>query len=85
MKWRWWVALITSAASDTVVEVLGGFVPLVGDLVDLGQIALNVALLGPAPELLLGIPEFVPFADFLPFHSASVILYRLRRREIGQA
>jgi len=77
------LAVATSLLSDTFIELFGGVIPVVGDLADGVQIAINLLLLKD-PAVLVGAGEFIPIVgDILPCHTASAVWAILRKRRKG--
>lgn len=69
------IAIGASIASDTLVEIFGGIVPIWGDLADLIQIGINLSAFGFRLPSLVSLMEFLPIVgDILPCHIASSIL-----------
>jgi hypothetical protein len=71
------VALFLALIMDAL-DFLGGFLPVVGDVADIFGIIFLFPLIGK--YAILGGAEFVPFLDFLPFFTTSVIIWRMKGR-----
>ena len=59
-------------ASD-LLDVFGGFIPILGDVLDLGTAAVMYLVSG-SPMALAGLVEIAPFIDFLPSWTVVGIL-----------
>lgn len=82
MKLKHWIGLGTAVFSDTVVEVLGGIIPIVGDVIDLAQIGIHIYIFGARLPALPATIEFVPIiGDILPMHTASAVWAILDERK----
>ena len=68
-------ALFLALIMDAL-DFLGGFLPVVGDVADLIGIVFLYPLIGK--YALLGGAEFIPFIDFLPCFTFSVIVWKMR-------
>ena len=68
-------ALFLALMMDAL-DFLGGFLPVVGDVADIIGIVFLFPLIGK--YALLGGAEFIPFLDFLPFFTFSVIVWKMR-------
>lgn len=81
MRRRELVALATAVASDTLVEVLGGFVPVAGDVLDVVQLAVLLWAFGLNPLSFVSLGELLPLADLFPFHTVVAALSLLRKKK----
>ena len=61
------------------LDYLGGFLPLVGDLLDIFGIIILFPLIGK--YALLGAAELIPTLDFLPLFTGSVIVWKMKGGE----
>ena len=68
-------ALFLALMMDAL-DFLGGFLPVVGDVADIIGSVFLFPLIGK--YALLGGAEFIPFLDFLPFFTFSVIVWKMR-------
>lgn len=74
---RFRVALVIAVCLD-VSDFLGGFLPVIGDLLDIVGMLILLPLCGV--WALLPMWELIPFLDFLPFFIAAVVLARSKGR-----
>lgn len=74
MKFTHIVGLGSAIISDTVVELFGGFIPIIGDVADVVQIGIHIYCFGFHLPAAVGAVEFVPIVgDILPMHTASAV------------
>lgn len=69
-----WAALAVAIVSD-VLDYVGGFIPGVGDILDLITIPILFYLTGYNKLMLVGAAEFIPFVDFLPTYTILVMMH----------
>lgn len=62
-----WAALLGIAVASDILDYLGGFIPIIGDVLDLLTTAILFPYLGRRSAI--GLVELVPGADFLPTYT----------------
>ncbi|NVM21656.1 MAG: hypothetical protein HWN68_07745 [Desulfobacterales bacterium] len=71
---KFMVALVLALVLDGV-DFVGGFIPILGDVIDMFGIIILFSLIGV--YALIGVAEFVPLVDFLPLFVGSVIAWKM--------
>ena len=67
---------VTIALMMDGLDFIGGFLPIVGDIADVIGIVCLFPLIGKY-ALVSGV-ELIPFLDFLPFFTVSVIVWKMK-------
>lgn len=67
------IALIFAVLLD-IADFFGGWIPIVGDVIDIFGFILMLILVRQYAIFVL--PEFIPLLDFLPFYIITIILAR---------
>lgn len=73
MNMKFWLALVIAIGLD-IADFFGGWIPIVGDVLDVVGVGILLFLIGSAA--LLGALELIPLVDFLPMFTGAVFLSR---------
>ena len=77
MNKNFWVAFIVALVLDGL-DYVGGWLPIVGDVLDVFGVIVLYKLIGPVA--VLGIAELVPALDFLPVFTGTVVISKLMEK-----
>lgn len=81
MDRRYTFALVFAIVLD-LLDYVGGWLPVVGDVLDLFGVVMLLVLLRN-PVALVAAAEFIPLVDFLPMFTVAVVASRGYSRLIG--
>lgn len=79
---RYYLAFAVAIISDLLDYTVLGSLPIIGDAIDAMTIPVLYALIGKFS--LLGVLEFVPFADLIPSYTIAVALSYMKEKKKRQ-
>tara|TARA_Y100000310_G_scaffold96277_1_gene94026 strand:+ start:464 stop:718 length:255 start_codon:yes stop_codon:yes gene_type:complete len=76
-----YIALAINVGADLTDLMLIGLVPMIGDIIDIGVMAINWFVFKIGPVTFLSSAELLPFGvtDALPIHTSTLLSARLMR------